>query len=430
MRRGLAVVLMTVTACAAAGCGGGKPLEPVSADVCGPLVYHGAGKPDLVIVSDLPLRAPPPARKQAAGIEYVLRQRGYKAGKYRVAYQSCDDSTARTGGPDPTRCASNTRAYAANARVVGVIGPYNSSCAYLEIPVADAAPKGPLVMIGTATTDPELTAVVPGGDVGTPGKFYPEKTRNFVRLTAPDQFQAAAAVMLARRLHAKRVFVLGDGDGYGDELALWFRQDAKQLALPVVGSATWNQKAKSYTGLAKTVAATNPDAIYLGGNSFPPVNGGAVLSALKGALAKRHVAYIAPDGFLDPQSLGPDPGVYITVAAFPPSMTGAAGKQVLAATPRNTYFGDLGYGALYGAAAADVLLDAIAASDGSRASVTRHVFTAETPAGIIGRFGFDSEGDPTVGAVTIVQIEHGLPKATAALFPTTALAKHVRTTSP
>jgi branched-chain amino acid transport system substrate-binding protein len=430
MRRGLAAVLAAVAAFAATGCGGGKPLEPVSASVCGPLVYHGQGKPDLLIVSDLPLRAPPPARKQVAGIEYVLRQRGYKAGRYRVAYQSCDDSSARTGGPDPTRCASNMRAYAADARVVGVIGPYNSQCAYLQIAVANAAPKGPLVMIGTATTDPELTAAVPGGDVGTPDKFYPKRTRNFVRLTAPDQFQAAAAVMLARRLHAKRVFVLGDGEAYGDNLAAWFRQDAKRLGVPLAGSATWNQKAASYADLAATVAAGKPDAVYLGGLVFPPVHGGDVLRALQTKLANRHVAYIAPDGFLDPQSLGLDPGVYITVANFPHANAHAEGKKILAATPRDTYFGGLGYGALYGAAAAHVLLDAIAASDGSRASVTKGVFAAHTPPGIIGRFGFDSEGDPTVGAVTIVQLEHGRLKATGVLFPSDALAKDMRTPSP
>ena len=30
-------------------------------------------------------------------IAYILRSRGFKAGPYKVGYQSCDDSIARTG---------------------------------------------------------------------------------------------------------------------------------------------------------------------------------------------------------------------------------------------------------------------------------------------------------------------------------------------
>ena len=37
-------------------------------------------------------------------IGFTLKQAGYKAGKYTVGYQSCDDSTAQAGKWDPAKC--------------------------------------------------------------------------------------------------------------------------------------------------------------------------------------------------------------------------------------------------------------------------------------------------------------------------------------
>jgi hypothetical protein len=78
---------------------------------------------------------------------------------------------------------------------------------------------------------------------------------------------------------------------------------------------------------------------------------------------------------------------------------------------------------LYGDVAASVLLDAIARSDGTRASITRELFASTTPAGVIGRFGFDHEGDPTVGAETVYREAHGRARVDTTLYPTAVLAK-------
>ena len=52
-----------------------------------------------------------------------------------MAYQSCDDSTAQTGGTNPFLCARNAKAYARHLKVVGVIGAYNSGCSEVEIQI-------------------------------------------------------------------------------------------------------------------------------------------------------------------------------------------------------------------------------------------------------------------------------------------------------
>jgi branched-chain amino acid transport system substrate-binding protein len=415
-----ALAVCSVALAMAAGCGSTSSAEPVSS--CGPVVFDGAGKPRLLIVSELPLRAPPGALLQTKGIEYVLRRRHFKAGKYSVGYQSCDDSTAATGARDLARCVANAKAIAADRGVVGIIGPYNSDCAALEIPIANASPNGPLVMIGTATTNPQLTAAAPGNDVGTPAKYYPTKTRNFVRLVGADQYQAAAAALIFRRAHVARVYVLDDGEPYGSEVALWFKQDARRVGVTVAGSATWNPKASDYSSLAHRVARAHPQGVYLAGFVF--LHGSLVLKAVRGAVGTRSM-FVAPDGFADPAGLQHEvgraaEGLRYTWAGVPARDAGPEGRQMLKSTGTEP---PAQYGALYGAAAASLLLDAIGRSDGSRRSVLRGVFHGSTPPGYLGRITFDAVGDPSVGAMTVFRMTRGSATTEKTVFPTEQLAK-------
>ena len=50
-------------------------------------------------------------------IRYTLeKQYKFKAGKYTVGYQECDDSTAQAGRYDPAVCSSNARGYASEKK--------------------------------------------------------------------------------------------------------------------------------------------------------------------------------------------------------------------------------------------------------------------------------------------------------------------------
>ena len=71
----------------------------------------------------------------------------------------------------------------------------------------------------------------------------------------------------------------------------------------------------------------------------------------------------------------------------------------------------------YWARAAEVLLDAIARSDGTRASVTAELFKTKIVNGILGSFSFDRNGDTTSGAVTIYRIVRGKPTVFKVIRP-------------
>ena len=54
-----------------------------------------------------------------------------------------------------------------------------------------------------------------------------------------------------------------------------------------------------------------------------------------------------------------------------------------------------------------MLLDAIARSDGTLASVTRQLFASKVTVGILGSFGFTPDGDMTPSPVTIFRVVGG-----------------------
>ena len=95
---------------------------------CRPVVFAGTGQPDALVVSDLPLQGPFRADTlpMSQAVALTLKRHGFRAGRFSVGYQSCDDSTAEAGYSDEQRCRRNARAYAADPRVVGIIGPYDS----------------------------------------------------------------------------------------------------------------------------------------------------------------------------------------------------------------------------------------------------------------------------------------------------------------
>ena len=373
--------------------------ENLPASICSP-VLAGGSDPDVLIVSDLPLQGAfgDATRVVADAIRFILRKHEFKAGSRSVGYQSCDDSTAQTGRFDVVKCASNAKAYAATSRVVGVIGPFNSPCAQAQIPIANRA-NGPLAMISPSNTDPGLTHAGPGGLENGPDVYYPTGVRNYVRVVAPDDYQAAAAAVLARDLGLERVYtVKSTAEFPGEETLAQFKQAARKLGLVVAGSASLEPRAKSYLAPAARIARARPDGIF-----FPELyfeNPGGLLNALRDRLGQQVV-------LIGVNFVGyAEPGMYVTANGRSNESLGPAGRDFLrtfeatqpdGAVPFDVYI-------LEAAQAAEALLEAIARSDGTRASVTRELRRLEIENGILGSFSFDENGDMTPAAISVFRI--------------------------
>jgi YVTN family beta-propeller protein len=387
--------------------GGGEVWVSDAGASCGQPLYEGGGVPQYLVVSDLALRTPGAENSaMAKAIELVFRKRGFRAGKYGVAYESCDDSTSQIGLFDIPKCAANAKSYAAGASVIGVIGTYNSGCAQSEIPFLNQAPDGPLAMISPANSYVGLTRHDPFAPKGALESLYPSGVRNYARVYPNDDAQGAAAAIFVKSLGARRVYALTDRESYGDLLARSFRVTARRIGLEAAGLTAWDPGAENYSALVARIKRARVDTVYLGGLLFG--NTAELVKELRAQLGPR-VRLVVPDGFLPIsdmfRALGPMArSLYVSVLG---------GTDVTELTPRGREFvkeflasehaTEFNPFAIFAAQAAEVMLDAIARSDGTRASVTRELLATRVRNGILGSFRFDRNGDTTAQRVTILR---------------------------
>jgi branched-chain amino acid transport system substrate-binding protein len=435
---GLLLVAAAALALTAAGCGGGSKksssgggggngVTALPASSCSPVQYKGSGKADYLIASDLPLIGG--SRTQTVqmnkAMTYALSQRDWKAGKYKIAFQSCNDASAQLAKWDPTKCSANAHAYAGNSSLLGVVGTFNSGCAAIEIPVANKAPGGGLAMISPANTYGCLTEPCAGNE---PEKYYPSGTRTYARVAPSDPNQGAVQAKLMQQKGVKSVYILNDKEAYGLGVAKNTEGALKAAGIKVVGFSAFDPKSTNFQALFTRVKNTNPDAVFMGG--LIDENSGQLINDKVSVLgpntstptsAGGGVMLFLPDGYttdaIFQRSEGGTPnakGAYFTVAGVGiDKYKGAAltfidgFKSQLGGKPVDPY-------AILGAQAAQVLLDAISRSDGTRSSVIEEVYKTKVTDGLIGTFTFNKNGDLSgaKGAAVLFTVYLGTNKLT------------------
>jgi branched-chain amino acid transport system substrate-binding protein len=355
---------------------------------------------DLFIASDLPLQGGSADQSKSTNnaIKLLLKQSGNVAGEFSVGFREYDNSTAAKGSWDDAQCAKNAQAHVAAKDEVGVMGTYNSGCAKIIVPVLNQDPEGPMVMISNANTNPGLTKA---WDPGEPEKYYPTGERNYFRVVTTDDNQGNAAAEFAKSIGVKRVYVLNDRQTYGIGVARSFTSAAKALGLTLLADGDagtgWDDKAPNYEALFTKIKATKPDMVYVGG--IFDLNGGQ--------LVKDKVKYFT--GYPDFLALPEAQGAYLSftglsIDQFP---KGGAAEKFQA-----DYLAEYGEAptssfSVYGAAAAQVLLAAIAASDGTRKGVYQAMKGIVIPASesVVGtELRFDENGDIISKDITILNV--------------------------
>lgn len=331
----------------------------------------------LVIATDLPLQGSNKDTSDATNklIQLYLDQVGNKAGSYKVKLQPYDDSTAATGSWDPATCTKNANAHVANKNEIAVMGTYNSGCAKLEVPILNAAP---MLMISDANTNPGLTKK---WNPGEPDKYYPSGKRNYARVVTTDDFQGSAAADFASKdLSLKNCYVVNDNSTYGQGVATAFVSQAKKDGINVLGNDAWDSKAPNYRDLFNKIKAKNPDCLYIGGTY--DLNGGQLVKDKFNVLGDNtKVKMLGPDGFTGYPDLDKQPesqGMYVTFAGLASEQLqkqGGAGGKLLDAYKKKYGAPPVGNYPLYGVAAVQVLLEAIAKSDGTREGVISQVLS-------------------------------------------------------
>ena len=302
------------------------------------------------------------------------------------------------GSGTRSRCRSNARSYAADPTIVGVIGTYNSGCAAIEIPILNRAA---LAMVSPGNTYAGLTKAALGNDFGEPATYYPAGGRNYTRVVPSDDNEGRiAAAYMKRTLHATKVFVLNDRSDYGRLAASTFEDEAKQLGLRIAGHDGWDRQQQE---LRRPDDADQGDrrrrALHrrrLGPQRRPA-------AARQGGRARRQRQ---GEGRRDRRLRLP--------LALPAGRRADARRASSARRPRRRPTGSAARPAasshafakaegdvpihdwtIFAAGATQVLLDAIARSDGTpegrRREAVRHATALPT---VLGPMSFDGNGDP------------------------------------
>jgi ABC-type branched-subunit amino acid transport system substrate-binding protein len=140
---------------------------------------------------------------------------------------------------------------------------------------------------------------------------------------------------------------------------------------------------------------------------FAPSGAGDMVRALRKRMGQRVTIFGDFDFVFVPdvlKELGPAAhGMYIATIDLPRANLplGAAGRQFADSMgdPAKENLGVLEAGQ-----ATELLLQAIARSDGSRASVLKELRASKVRNGILGSFGFDANGDITTAPISVVRI--------------------------
>jgi branched-chain amino acid transport system substrate-binding protein len=385
------------------GCGGGA----------GGGQGGGEEAPTAKIVSDLPLQGANRAQTTTMvnAIKLALQERDNKAGNINIEYESLDDATAQSGQWDAAKCAENAQSAAQDEEIIGWIGPFNSGCAAVEIPILNEAGLG---MISPANTYIGLTK--PGGEPDEPEKYYPTGERNYARVIVADDKQGKAGVALMLDEGFESVYILDDKETYGKGLADQFQQAAEDQGIEVIGREGIDGSASNYRSLMNKIAQAQPDAIYFGG--IIENNAAQLIKDKVGAgMSNEDVAFIGPDGiFVDEllsQAGDAGEGIYVTFGGLPQSELSGEGRQFVQKFEEQ-YDEPIQPYTAYAYEAANVMLDAIErASEEAggdvpdRQAVIEQIFATEDYQGALGTWSFDEDGDTTLTELSVQRVEGG-----------------------
>jgi len=152
----------------------------------------------------------------------------YKVGDYDVVYEDWDNAD-ENGRWMASKEAENAKKAILDRDVMIYIGPGPSGAATVSLPILNRAH---LTMISPSASYPGLTK--PGKEeTDEPKRYQPTGVSSFLRVIPTDDIQGSVAAQWAKKLGVKSVYVISDGDLYGEQLATVFLASAKENGLEI-----------------------------------------------------------------------------------------------------------------------------------------------------------------------------------------------------
>ncbi len=314
--------------------------------------------------------------------------------------------------------------YARDPQIVGVVGPLTDACAAGVVP---AFAQRDVIVVSPTADAPVFTHVVAVGRGGgvcqvsqqnafslvgcRPADFYSRGVRTYAHVAASVDQQGPVAAATFARLGVKRVYVLA-ADGEDDWMLAPFREEARRLGIRIVGVAgpnVYEPTRKAIRKQVRAVLASHADGLFLVGHEADPAGRDRGLAPYLQELRRRGFSgrivgsFWLSNGLLTEFAPQATEGMFYTstrvaLVALP--------QQATAFAARLNLHGRYALDAVYGAAATNVLLDAISASNGTRAGVRAALFRVREN-GLLGELAIDANGDPEPARVSVFQVRRG-----------------------
>jgi len=330
-----------------------------------------------------------------------------------IVFVPKDDVSVALGKHDPNQGAANISTLASDNAVVGVVGPFNSSVAKAEMPIANNAG---LVLISPSNTNPGLTQVGADPTVDTKA-LRPTGNITYFRVCTTDIKQGGGLAKAALdTAHAKKAFVIDDQETYGQGLASEFTKGFKAGGGTVVDAVHLPGTTKDFRDTLNKAKTDGADVVFFGGTSS---NGGGIIKNQMATILP-NVPLFGGDGIVDDQFItdagSNSDGAYGTVAG--PDATKLDSAKQFVADYKAAYNADPGAYSANAYDAMSILLQATkkAIDDNGgtlptdpkalRAAVVKDVAGIDYQ-GAIGHTTFDSNGDTTNIVLTLFETVKG-----------------------
>jgi branched-chain amino acid transport system substrate-binding protein len=178
-----------------------------------------------------------------------------------LKYVSKDDSSVLKNGHDPAQGVTNITGLASDSSVMGVVGPFNSSVALAEIPIAS---QDHLALISPANTNPGLTITGSNPLIDTASLYKGPHT--YFRVISTDSVQGKMLAYVAtKELMLSKAYVFDDQEIYGVGLASAFTKNFTADGGTIVGTASLPGSTKTFSTQLSDAKSKGADLIFFGG---------------------------------------------------------------------------------------------------------------------------------------------------------------------
>jgi branched-chain amino acid transport system substrate-binding protein len=338
------------------------------------------------------------------GVDMAVGEVNSTVAGFCIEVVNLDDASPQTGKWDGAVEAENANKAVADPLAIVYIGTYNSGAAKVSIPITNRAH---MAQVTPANTYPGLTKKR-GAAPGEPEIYRPAGFANYFRPIPADDIQGAVGAKWAKRLGAKKVYILNDQELYGKGIADVFEATAKKIGLPVVANEGIDWKQPDQKPVLTKIRASGADLVYLGG----VIETGAqvIIRQMKevGLTAPR-TKFMGPDGLLEEELLkgatcdsAMAVEARVTFAGLPfEKMRGVGAKTY--ETYKSKYSKEPTSYALYATEGTRVILDALKRSAAQiekakdvtekREALRKAIASTKNVEGINGKWSFDENGD-------------------------------------